>query len=188
MADSPHFILIDRDGVVNADREDYVKNVSELVIFDWAPPAIARASQAGYSVAIVSNQQGVARGLITEADLAAIETEILRQVHAAGGEIVAFEYCKHLAEENCDCRKPKPGMLLDLQRRFGFSLKDTPYIGDSPKDVQAALAAGCRSILVLSGYTNIGLVPVLPDQPDLVCAHLGEAIDWILTHDPAHLA
>lgn len=180
MSSAPSFILIDRDGVINADRDDYVKNVHELVVFDWAPPAIARANQAGYSVAVVSNQQGVGKGIISEEDLIGIEGAIRRGVEEAGGRIETFSYCRHLKAEGCACRKPAPGMILDLHKRFGFDLARTYYVGDTPKDVQAARAAGCGAVLVLSGYTSIDLVPLLPDAPDQVCAHLGEAIDWVI--------
>ncbi len=174
------FVLLDRDGVINADRDDYVKNVGELVIFPWAPPAIARLCRAGFRIAVVSNQQGVGRGHVQEEDLQAIERAIRSAVVEAGGEIAAFRYCRHLSSDGCDCRKPKPGMILDLQREFALELSETFYVGDTWKDVVAAHAAGCRSLLVLTGHTRPEDVPSLPAQPEAVFPTLAEAVEFIL--------
>jgi D-glycero-D-manno-heptose 1,7-bisphosphate phosphatase len=174
---------VDRDGVLNRDRDDYVKDLTELEIFPWTPAAIVRANRAGYEVAVVSNQQGVGLGLVTREHLDEITDAIRRTVLEAGGTIAAFLYCTHLASEGCDCRKPKPGMLKELQREFGFSMDEAYFVGDSQSDLKAARAAGCGSVLVLSGHTKAEDLPGLPHQPDHVCAHLGEAVDWIVSRD-----
>jgi len=176
----PRFLILDRDGVINRDRDDYVKSLEELEIFPWAPPAIAEANHSGYRVAVVSNQQAVAKSLLTTEGLRRIEQAIVTAVQAAGGQIEAFRYCTHLAAEGCDCRKPKPGMILDLQRTYGFEPRETFFIGDTEKDVLAARAAGCRPLLVLSGHVHRGAVAGLAQQPEGVFEHLGEAVRWVV--------
>ena len=176
----PRFLILDRDGVINRDREDYVKSLSELEVFRWAPSAIAAAYRSGYRVAVVSNQQAVAKGLLTLEGLHQIEQAIVAAVHAAGGEIEAFRYCTHLSSDGCECRKPKPGMILDLQRTYGFEPRETFFIGDTEKDVLAARAAGCRPLLVLSGHVQREDLAGLAQQPECVFEHLGEAVRWVL--------
>lgn len=177
----PRFLILDRDGVINRDRDDYVKSLDELEIFPWAAPAIAEATHSGYRVAVVSNQQAVAKGLLTPEGLRQIEQAIVAEVRAAGGEIEAFRYCTHLSSEGCECRKPKPGMILDLQRTYGFEPRETFFIGDTEKDVLAARAAGCRPLLVLSGHVRREDVAGLSEQPERVFEHLGEAVRWVLS-------
>ena len=111
-------IFLDRDGVLNEDRDDYVKNVSELKVFPCVPDAIRRLNDAGFEVFVVSNQQGVAKGVISESDLQAIQAEITRRVTEAGGRISGFYYCKHLAADDCACRKPKPGSFCGPPRKM----------------------------------------------------------------------
>lgn len=176
----PRFLILDRDGVINRDRDDYVKGLDELEIFPWAPQAIAEANHSGYRVAVVSNQQAVAKGLLTPEGLRRIEQAILVEVQAAGGEIEAFRYCTHLASDGCECRKPKPGMILDLQRTYGFELRETFFIGDTEKDMLAGRAAGCRPLLVLSGHVRRGQIEHLAEQPEAVFEHLGEAVRWVV--------
>lgn len=174
------FLILDRDGVINRDRDDYVKSLEELEVFPWAPSAIAEANHSGYRVAVVSNQQAVAKGLLTLEGLRQIEQAILAEVRAAGGEIEAFRYCTHLSSEGCECRKPKPGMISDLQRTYGFEPRETFFIGDTEKDVLAARAAGCRPLLVLSGHVQREDVAGLTQQPEGVFENLGEAVRWVL--------
>lgn len=143
-------IILDRDGVLNrkAPRAQYVRSWAE---FEWLPGAIEalrRLKEAGFRVVIVSNQAGIARGAMTEEDLLDIHRRMVREVTREGGGIDAIYYCPHNWEEGCDCRKPKPGMLLQAQRDFSLDLSRTPFVGDDERDGQAADAAGCPSILV----------------------------------------
>jgi D-glycero-D-manno-heptose 1,7-bisphosphate phosphatase len=148
-----------------------------------AADAIARLNRAGYGVIVVSNQQCVGKGLLSAAGLKAISEEIRRQVRdQAGGEILDFFYCTHLAAEQCACRKPKPGLLLHAQAAYGFDLSNTFFVGDSFSDVETARNAGCPPIFVLSGldawrYQN-GETP--PGQAVQTAADLAAAVDWML--------
>jgi histidinol-phosphate phosphatase family protein len=143
-------VILDRDGVINRKppRACYVRTWSE---FEWLPgarEALAQLKQAGYRVIIISNQAGIARGAMTEADLLEIHRQMVREVTRAGGGVDAIYYCPHHWDDGCECRKPKPGMLLQAQRDFNLDLTRTPFIGDDERDGQAADAAGCPSLLV----------------------------------------
>ncbi|MCX8052449.1 MAG: HAD family hydrolase [Armatimonadetes bacterium] len=172
-------VFLDRDGVINEDRDDYVKNLGELRVFPYAPKAIRRLNEAGYEVIVVSNQQGVAKGLISKPDLLAIQDEITRLVELAGGKIHGFYYCTHLAKENCACRKPKPGLILQAAQEQNIELKNSFMVGDTEKDVVAGKSAGCKTMLVLTGSLTQEQVAKLPCQPDFTARDLAEAADYI---------
>ena len=174
-------VFLDRDGVINADRDDYVKSAVELRIYPFAATSIARLNKAGYRVVVVSNQQGVAKGLISEQDLLEMQTEISRQVRAAGGEIDAFYYCRHLASEGCSCRKPEPGLLLKAADDLRIDLTMSTIIGDSERDLVAGMRAGCgKTILVLTGKISRSDVAGMGVRPDYVAEDLSEAVDHLL--------
>ncbi len=177
--------FLDRDGVINEDRDDYVKNVRELKIYSYAPEAIKCLNEAGYVVVVVSNQQGIAKGVLSENDLRLIEEEIKKRVEAAGGCITAFYYCKHLASENCACRKPKAGMLFRAAEDLGIDLKQSVMIGDTERDVQAGKSAGCRSILLLTGKLKKEDVKTFACKPDYVASDLREAVERLCVRRPA---
>lgn len=146
------FVLLDRDGVINvAVRNGYVISVEQVRVLPGVGRAIARLNAHGYRVVVVSNQQCVGKGLISQADLDAITEAICEEVRAEGGSIEAFLYCPHLASDGCACRKPAPGLVLEAQRRYGFDLAQTYFIGDSHTDLETARQAGCRALFVLSG-------------------------------------
>ena len=178
-------IFLDRDGVLNEDRDDYVKNVSELKVLPCVPDAIRRLNDAGFEVFVVSNQQGVPKGLISESDLQAIQAEITRRVTEGGGRISAFYYCKHLAADDCPCRKPKPGLLLRAAEENAIDLSESFMIGDAERDVLAAQRAGCRAVLVLSGNITREEAERLPHAPEHIADDLASAVDYILGHCPA---
>jgi len=144
-------VIVDRDGTINHDRDDYVKSVAEWRPIPGSIEALARLSQAGYRVIVATNQSALGRGLFDAATLAAIHDTMCRAVARAGGRIDAIFFCPHAPEANCDCRKPKPGMLLDIARRFNLSLAEVPVVGDAMRDLQAAAAAGALPVLVLTG-------------------------------------
>lgn len=174
-------VFLDRDGVINEDRDDYVKNLDELKVFPFTPEAIKKLNDAGFEVHVVSNQQGVAKGLIREEDLTAMESEISRQVEAAGGRIASFSYCKHFASDKCSCRKPKAGMLLAAASKYNIDLKDSFMIGDNEKDVGAGKAAGCKTILVLTGMNDSESAKTLACRPDYIAANLGDAVNYVVS-------
>ena len=179
-------VLLDRDGVVNEDRDDYVKNIRELRVFPQVPDCIKRLNDAGYRVIVVSNQQGVAKGLISEDDLQAIEDEITRQVASVGAKISGFYYCKHLSSQHCSCRKPRTGMLTQAAREHGIDLNESFLVGDTEKDMIAGKGAGCKTVLVLTGSITADGVADIGCRPDYVAKDLAEGADYILgQHSPA---
>ena len=144
-------VILDRDGTINEDSDHYIKSPEEFHLLEGSLQAIARLTQAGYRVVVATNQSGIARGLFDTATLIAMHSLLQRQAAQAGGRIDAFFFCPHAADSACECRKPKPGMLLELARRFNVSLKDVYMVGDARRDVEAAVAAGAKPVLVLTG-------------------------------------
>ena len=144
-------VILDRDGTINHDSDQYIKSTAEWRPIKGSIEAIARLTQAGYRVVVATNQSGIARGLFDTATLIAIHDTLQRAVAQAGGRIDAFFFCPHAADSACECRKPKPGMLLEIARRFNVSLSDVYMVGDASRDVEAAAAAGARPVLVLTG-------------------------------------
>jgi D-glycero-D-manno-heptose 1,7-bisphosphate phosphatase len=143
--------MIDRDGVINEDSSEFIKSVEEWRPIEGSLEAIADLHRAGRSVAVVTNQSGIGRGLYDEQTLAAIHRHMRERVRAAGGELAGIYYCPHLPEDDCDCRKPRPGMFRALERELGMSVRGAPYIGDRLSDVAAAEAVGARPMLVRTG-------------------------------------
>lgn len=144
-------MILDRDGVINQDSRGFVKSVDEWLPLDGSIAAIARLSAAGFTVAVASNQSGLARGLFDNAALLKMHQKLQGLVAADGGRVDRIVVCPHGSDDTCACRKPKPGLLLDLGRHYGVSLAGVPVIGDSLRDLQAAAAAGARPILVRTG-------------------------------------
>ena len=144
-------IILDRDGVINHDSDDFIKSPAEWVPIPGSLEAIARLNQAGYRVVVATNQSGIARGLFDVKTLNAIHQKLHEAAHQAGADVDAIFYCPHAADDNCDCRKPKPGMLQTIASRFSVSLKGVPNVGDSLRDLQAGYGVGCVPYLVLTG-------------------------------------
>ncbi|HUK03869.1 MAG TPA: D-glycero-beta-D-manno-heptose 1,7-bisphosphate 7-phosphatase [Burkholderiales bacterium] len=144
-------VILDRDGTINYDSEQYIKSPAEWRPLPGSLEAIARLTQAGWRCVVATNQSGIARGLFDMATLNAIHAEMHRAVTQAGGRIDAIFFCPHAAEEACECRKPKPGLLREIGARLDVELKDVPMIGDSLRDLEAAVAVGCKPYLVLTG-------------------------------------
>ena len=144
-------IVLDRDGVINHDSDDYIKTTDEWVPIDGSLEAIARLNQGGYTVVVASNQSGIARGYFDIETLTAMHRKMAALLEKLGGHVDAIFYCPHGPKDNCDCRKPKPGMLLEIGQRFNVSLEDVVFIGDSMADIKAAANANARSVLVRTG-------------------------------------
>ena len=144
-------IILDRDGVINQDSDAFVKSPDEWIALPGSLAAIARLSQAGYTVVVASNQSGLARGLFDMATLNAIHAKLHRELMQAGGVIDAIFLCPHGPADSCGCRKPLPGMYHDIAGRYDADLAGVPAVGDSLRDLQAAAAAGCAPWLVLTG-------------------------------------
>ncbi|MEN6440643.1 MAG: HAD family hydrolase [Syntrophobacter sp.] len=148
-AQNREFLLLDRDGVFNRNSPDYVKNIAEVHFYPDALEALAILNRKNVSVIIISNQSGINRGLIPWDDFWEMHDGVIEKVEECGGDILAAFYCPHRPDENCECRKPLPAMILAACRQFGIDPGETCFIGDSDTDVQAAQNAGCRAIRIL---------------------------------------
>ncbi len=144
-------VILDRDGVINQDSDQFIKNTTEWKPIPGSLEAIAKLNHAGYRVVVASNQSGIRRGLLDMGALNAINDKMYRALAQVGGRIDALFYCPHAADDNCECRKPKPGMFIDIAQRFNVDLAGVPSVGDSLRDLQAAAAAGAHPVLVLTG-------------------------------------
>jgi D-glycero-D-manno-heptose 1,7-bisphosphate phosphatase len=144
-------VILDRDGVINFDSVQFIKSPAEWKPIPGSLEAIARLNQAGYRVVVATNQSGIARGLFDTQALFAIHDKLQRALGLVGGRVDAFFFCPHKTDDGCGCRKPKPGMLIEIARRFNVSIEDATMVGDSRKDVESAAAAGARPVLVLTG-------------------------------------
>jgi len=146
-----NLIILDRDGTINEERDDFVKSPEEWVPLPGALEAIARLNQAGWQTVIATNQSGLGRGLFDMAALTAIHTKMNTALARVGGRIGAVFFCPHAPEDQCSCRKPLPGLYQQIGERFGVALGSVPVVGDSVRDLEAALAAGCPAHLVRTG-------------------------------------
>ncbi len=174
-------IILDRDGVINQDSDDYIKSADEFIPLPGSLEAIARLKQAGYTIAIATNQSGIARGFYDEATLAAMHDKLAHLLDEQGGEIDYIAYCPHGPDDDCTCRKPLPGLLTEIGKHFGVELTNVPIIGDSLRDIQAARTVGAFPILVKTGKGEHTLAHMdqISDIP--VYKDLAAAVDTLLS-------
>ena len=151
MTSAKKLVILDRDGVINVDSDAFIKTPDEWIAIPGSLEAIARLNQAGYRVAVATNQSGIGRGLFDMATLNAMHEKMHRAAAVLGGRIDAVFFCPHTAEDQCECRKPKPGMLQSIVDRFEIDPAATPTVGDSLRDLQAGAALGFPTHLVLTG-------------------------------------
>ncbi len=144
-------VVLDRDGVINRESPDFIRSPAEWQPLPGSLEAIARLTRGGFTVVVATNQSGVGRGLFTAETLEAIHEHMRAAVAAAGGHLSAIFACPHHPDANCECRKPRPGLLRQVEAAFSISLAGRPVVGDSLRDIQAAEAAGARPILVRTG-------------------------------------
>lgn len=144
-------IVLDRDGVINEDSDEFIKSPDEWVPIEGSIEAITRLSRKGYSVAVATNQSGLARGYFDLEALSAMHRKLDDLLSQYGGRVDAVFFCPHGPNANCDCRKPKPGLLLDIAQRFQTSMVGVPVVGDSLRDLESAAAVGASPILVRTG-------------------------------------
>jgi len=144
-------IILDRDGVINQDSDEYIKTVDEWIPIPGSLEAIARLNQAGYHVVVATNQSGIARGYYDPSTLNAMHNKMHKLLAKLGGHVDGILFCPHAPEDNCDCRKPKTGMYKEIARRWGTSLENVPVVGDSRRDLEAAVSMGATPILVKTG-------------------------------------
>ena len=148
---SRRLVILDRDGVINHDSAAFVKTPDEWLPIDGSLEAIAALSRAGFDVAVATNQSGIGRKLFDLPTLEAIHAKMRKLVRDAGGDIGEVVFCPDHPDHSTECRKPRPGMFVELSRRYGVPLTNVPAIGDSTRDIQAAVAVGARPILVQTG-------------------------------------
>jgi D-glycero-D-manno-heptose 1,7-bisphosphate phosphatase len=169
-------VILDRDGVINEDSAGYIKSPEEWIPIPGSLEAIARLHRAGWHIVVATNQSGIARNLFDSDALVQIHDKMRRCVADAGGIIDAIFFCPHGPHDNCNCRKPKPGLFLDIARRLRISLHGVPAIGDSLRDLQAAKAAGARPIQVRTGNEGAAIPDIntvsidVPVYDNLACA------------------
>lgn len=162
-------IILDRDGTINEDRDDFVKSPEEWVPLPGALEAIARLNHAGWHTVLATNQSGLGRGLFDMASLNAMHARMNSLLTKQGGRIDAVFFCPHVPEDQCDCRKPLPGLMLQIGERYGVNLTEVPFVGDSLRDLQAGAAAGCPTHFVRTGkaaaLTDAQVAAILAQVP-----------------------
>ncbi len=180
-------LVLDRDGVINEDRDDYVKSPEEWVAVPGSVEAIARLHHEGWRVVVASNQSALGRGLFDMSTLNAIHLKMHKAVATAGGRIDALFFCPHAPEDHCTCRKPLPGLFRDIAQRYALDdLRGVPAVGDSLRDLQAAQPLGCALHLVRTGKGARLLAAQTPlPEGTLVHEHLGAFADWLLAQPAA---
>lgn len=183
----PHtkLIILDRDGVINHDSPEFIKSPDEWIPISGSMEAIAQLNQAGYIVVVATNQSGISRKLFDMQTLNAIHEKMHTAAQHVGASIDAVFFCPHAADFNCDCRKPKPGMIREIANRYDIQLKGVPVVGDSLRDLQAGFILGCAPHLVLTGkgrntLENGGLPP-----GSVVHKNLAEMVNMFLQKSPA---
>lgn len=151
MLHPPKLVILGRDGILNRYREDHVKSPEEWDPLPGALEAVARLNHAGWHAVLATNQSGIGRGMIDMASLNAVHLQMMKTLSQAGGRIDAVFFCPHTPEEQCECRKPLPGMMHEIEHRYGVTLAHVPMVCDTVRDVRAAVAAGCPPHLVRTG-------------------------------------
>jgi D-glycero-D-manno-heptose 1,7-bisphosphate phosphatase len=149
--ESSKLVILDRDGVLNQDSDAYVKSVDEWIPIPGSARAVARLCQAGYQVAVATNQSGLARGYFSQTDLDAMHEKMTTLVTAEGGSFAHIAWCPHGPDDPCDCRKPLPGLIHQIEQSLQVSAQGAWMVGDSIRDLEAGLAAGCQPVLVRTG-------------------------------------
>lgn len=175
------FVILDRDGVINFDSDEFIKSPAEWEPIPGSLEAIARLNQAGFRVVVATNQSGVGRGLYDMATLNAIHDKMHRLLAQYGGRIDAVFYCPHTNTDECDCRKPSAGMFREIANRYNVDLKGVPAIGDSLRDLQAAAEVGASPILVRTGKGERTLEKGGLPEGTQIYADLAEAVKAILS-------
>lgn len=172
-------VFLDRDGVINQNRPDHVKTWGEFVFLPGALAALAALSRLGLPVIVVTNQSVIGRGLSTRQAVEEINRRMVAQAEEAGGRIAAVYYCPHRPEDGCGCRKPRPGLLRQAAADLGLTLSGSHLVGDAWSDVALGQAAGCRTVLVLTGRGGQAFARVNGDPAVHVAEDLAAAAEWI---------
>lgn len=175
------WIILDRDGVINQDSDAFIKSADEWIAIPRSIKAMAELSRHGYQIAILTNQSGIARGLLKPAALAAIHDKLKQAVQQAGGQVSCIYSCPHGPDDHCVCRKPKTGLFEQFAQEHNVSLQNIPAIGDSYRDLQAAATMACRPILVKTGK-GLRTLKEYPHLPYPVFEDLYDATQHLIAH------
>ncbi|MCK4994859.1 MAG: D-glycero-beta-D-manno-heptose 1,7-bisphosphate 7-phosphatase [Candidatus Omnitrophica bacterium] len=174
-------IFLDRDGVINRDKRDYVRSWDE---FDFLPNvfvALRKLTELRYKIIIISNQAGISKGLYTQGSLSEMTEKMLERIRRNSASIHAVHYCQHRDEDNCSCRKPKTGLFKQALLGKAIDLNETFFVGDSQRDIEAGKNLGCKTILVLSGHTKKEQeVLDFKFKPDFVAVDLLDAVESVI--------
>ncbi len=178
-------IFLDRDGVINENSRNHIKSWDEFVFLPHVFKALRWLRLAGFRVFVVTNQAIVNRGLVSHTTIEEIHTRMITHVNRSGGSITAVRHCPHDEHEQCLCRKPQPGMLLDLAKKWHIDLDQAYMVGDAWTDIAAARAAGCRAILVRTGRGTLHaqMPEIQIHRPDYIATDLLGAVQWILRYE-----
>lgn len=169
-------VLFDRDGTLIVDPEDLrVDKIEKIELFEDTISSLRRLHEAGYSIIMITNQAGISEGLLNEDEFNTIQDKVIEMIEPSGVKVLKTIMCPHVAEDNCECRKPKPTMLNDMIMEFGLDREQTFMIGDRLSDIDAAINAGCKSILVKTANT-----PQSAPQATYEALNLSETVDFIL--------
>lgn len=176
-------VFLDRDGVINKDSSDYIKSWSEFEFIPKSRKAIALLNKNGFQVIVITNQSLIGRNMISQKMLDEIFEKMKTGVQNAGGDITDIFFCPHTPEDNCFCRKPNPGMILDAQKKYNIDLGQSVMVGDSVKDIECSHNAGCAKALLVKTGNGLNAGEALLKKgiaPDYIAANLYEAAQWII--------
>lgn len=176
-------VFLDRDGVINLDHSDYIKSWSEFKFIPRSIQAIKVMTLAGFHAIVITNQSVINRNMVSETGLEYILTMMKNEVRAGGGLINDIFFCPHIPEDNCDCRKPKPGLILQAKKKYNIDLADAVMIGDSAKDIECARNAGCGAAVLVKTGNGVKAEKTLAEKkiyPDYIASDLFEAVQWMV--------
>ncbi|MFT4583227.1 MAG: D-glycero-D-manno-heptose 1,7-bisphosphate phosphatase [Gammaproteobacteria bacterium] len=173
-------LILDRDGVINEESDHFVKSPAEWKPIPGSLEAIANAYQFGFTIIVVSNQSGLSRGLFNIDQLNKIHTLMIAEVAKLGGCIEAVFFCPHGPGDSCRCRKPKPGLLLDIGKRLNVKLSEATFIGDRASDIEAGKAVGAKLILVETGRGTEAKSAYVSDPELPIHRDLATAVEWLI--------
>ena len=176
-------VFLDRDGVINLDRSDYIKRWSEFKFIPRSIEAIKELTLKGFNVIVITNQSVINRNMVSDKGLEYILTMMKNEIKSGGGLIKDIFFCPHIPEDSCDCRKPKPGLIYQAQKAYSIDLKDAVMVGDSAKDIECARNAGCGIAVLVKTGNGAEAEKTLAEKkiyPDHIAQDLYEAVQWII--------
>ena len=176
-------VFLDRDGVINRDSTDYIKSWPEFEFIAGSIEAIRDLTLNGFISIVITNQSALPRRLLSRQELEHIHRMMSKTIAAGGGKITDIFFCPHLPDDRCDCRKPKPGLILQAQRKYNIDLTQTILVGDSARDIECARNAGCGNAILIRTGKDCGVEKALKAKqifPNYVAENLADAAQWIL--------